>query len=63
MAEKKCGKQANARFNWAGKDEESYCCEEHGRQLHELCNLMGWHQVFIQLPPDTDKTCQTNIEE
>ncbi len=63
MSETKCGKKAICRFTWAGRGEESYACEEHAKELAALCNFMGWQQIFIQLPDDTDKTCRSNIEE
>ncbi len=63
MAEKRCGVKAVARFNWAGTGDESYCCREHGADLAALCDEMGWTQVFVQLPDDTDKTCRTFLEE
>lgn len=62
MTDKQCGKKAKARFTWGGIGEESYCCAEHGQQLQSLCDHMGWQQIFIALPEDTEKTCLSMIE-
>ena len=59
MDNKRCGEKALARFNWAGKGLESYCCEEHGRQLQGLSDYLGRGPVFIQLPPAPAKPCQS----
>ena len=60
MSDQPCNKKAVARFNWVSK--KSYCCQEHRQELQKLCDHMGWPQVFIDLPDDTDKLCLSTFE-
>ncbi len=50
MNKQMCGKPANGRFAWPGRDQESYCCEGHGARLQSLSRQLCWDVPFYALP-------------